>query len=45
VDLHDAEGTPGAPARLAQVLPALLDGLRERGYALTTVDDLLATPR
>ena len=45
VDLHDAEGTPGAPARLAQALPPLLAGLRERGYALTTVDDLLATPR
>ena len=43
VDLHDAEGTPGAPARLLEALPALLDGLRGRGYALVTVGELLAT--
>jgi peptidoglycan/xylan/chitin deacetylase (PgdA/CDA1 family) len=42
VDLHDAEGTPGAPARLLEALPPLLDGLRERGYALTTVETLLS---
>jgi peptidoglycan/xylan/chitin deacetylase (PgdA/CDA1 family) len=42
VDLHDAEGTPAAPARLLQALPPLLDGLRERGYTLTTVEALLA---
>jgi peptidoglycan-N-acetylglucosamine deacetylase len=42
VDLHDAEGTPGAPARLLRALPALLDGLRARGYALTTVAELLS---
>jgi peptidoglycan/xylan/chitin deacetylase (PgdA/CDA1 family) len=42
VDLHDAEGTPAAPARLLEAMPALLDGLRERGYALTTVADLLS---
>jgi len=42
VDLHDAEGTPGAPARLLGALPALLDGLRERGYAFATVSELLA---
>jgi len=41
VDLHDAEGTPGAPARLVAALPAMIDGLRARGYALTTVGDLL----
>jgi peptidoglycan/xylan/chitin deacetylase (PgdA/CDA1 family) len=45
VDLHDAEGTPGAPARLLQGLPALLDGLRRRGYALTTVSGLLSAHR
>jgi peptidoglycan/xylan/chitin deacetylase (PgdA/CDA1 family) len=45
VDLHDAEGTPGAPGRLVAALPALLAGLRERGYALTTVDELLAPRR
>jgi peptidoglycan/xylan/chitin deacetylase (PgdA/CDA1 family) len=41
VDLHDAEGTRRAPARLLQALPILVEGLRERGYALTTVADLL----
>ena len=41
VDLHDAEGTPAAPARLLQALPALLAGLRERGYAFTTVAELV----
>jgi peptidoglycan/xylan/chitin deacetylase (PgdA/CDA1 family) len=42
VDLHDAEGTAAAPERLLAALPALLDGLRARGYALTTVADLLS---
>jgi peptidoglycan/xylan/chitin deacetylase (PgdA/CDA1 family) len=42
VDLHDAEGLPGAPARLLDALPGLLDGLREAGYRLTTVAGLLA---
>ena len=42
VDLHDAEGTPAAPARLLEALPALLAGLREQGYAFTTVADLLS---
>jgi peptidoglycan-N-acetylglucosamine deacetylase len=41
VDLHDAEGTPGAPGRLLPALPPLLAGLRERGFACTTVADLL----
>jgi peptidoglycan-N-acetylglucosamine deacetylase len=41
VDLHDAEGTPGAPARLLGALPSMLTGLRERNYTLTTVADLL----
>jgi len=41
VDLHDAEGTPGAPARLVDALPAMIDGLRARGYELTTVSELL----
>jgi peptidoglycan/xylan/chitin deacetylase (PgdA/CDA1 family) len=45
VDLHDAEGTPAAPARLMEALPALLEGLRERGYQLTTVADLLSARR
>jgi peptidoglycan-N-acetylglucosamine deacetylase len=42
VDLHDAEGTPAAGARLLEGLPALLQGLRARGYAFTTVADLLS---
>jgi len=42
VDLHDADGVRGAPERLAMALPAIIDGLRERGYRLTTLGDLLA---
>jgi peptidoglycan-N-acetylglucosamine deacetylase len=42
VDLHDAEGTRGAPARLLEALPAMIAGLRERGYRFATVSDLLA---
>jgi peptidoglycan/xylan/chitin deacetylase (PgdA/CDA1 family) len=41
VDLHDAEGTRGAPLRLAAALAPLIDGLREMGYELVTVSDLL----
>ena len=41
VDLHDAEGTPGAPARLAEALPGMIAGLHDAGYALTTVSELL----
>jgi peptidoglycan/xylan/chitin deacetylase (PgdA/CDA1 family) len=41
VDLHDAEGTPHAPERLVQALPAMIDGLRAAGYELTTVAELL----
>jgi peptidoglycan/xylan/chitin deacetylase (PgdA/CDA1 family) len=42
VDLHDAEGTAGAPARVLAALPAMVDGLREAGYTLTTVGDLVS---
>ena len=42
VDLHDAEGTRDAPARLCAALPRMIDGLRDGGYTLTTVGDLLA---
>ena len=42
VDLHDAEGTPGAPARLAAALPAMIDGLAAAGYDFATVGELLA---
>jgi peptidoglycan/xylan/chitin deacetylase (PgdA/CDA1 family) len=41
VDLHDAEGVAGAPGRLAAALPAMIDGLRDRGYTLTTLAGLL----
>jgi peptidoglycan-N-acetylglucosamine deacetylase len=44
VDLHDGEGTPRAPERLVAALPQMIDGLRERDYALVTVAELL-TPR
>ncbi len=42
VDLHDAEGTRAAPARLIAALPPMLDGLREQGYSFATVGELLA---
>ena len=42
VDLHDAEGPPAAPERLVEALPPLVAGLRERGYAFTTVAGLLS---
>ncbi len=42
VDLHDAEGTPGAPARLTAALPAMIDGLQAAGYRFATVGELLA---
>ena len=42
VDLHDAEGTPGAPARLVEALPPMIDGLRAAGYTFATVGELLA---
>jgi peptidoglycan/xylan/chitin deacetylase (PgdA/CDA1 family) len=42
VDLHDAEGTPGAPARLVDALPSMIEGLRGAGYELTTVGELLS---
>jgi peptidoglycan/xylan/chitin deacetylase (PgdA/CDA1 family) len=42
VDLHDAEGTPGAPARLCAALPAMIDGLAAAGYRFATVGELLA---
>jgi peptidoglycan-N-acetylglucosamine deacetylase len=44
VDLHDAEGTRGAPARLCEALPSMIQGLRERGYRFTTVGDMLSAP-
>lgn len=40
-DLHDADGVPGAGARLAEHLPALIGGLRGQGYALVPLRELL----
>lgn len=42
VDLHDAEGTRGAPARLLAALPAMIDGLAAAGYGFATAGELLA---
>lgn len=41
VDLHDAEGTRGAPERLCAALPPMLAGLTAAGWELVTVGDLL----
>jgi peptidoglycan-N-acetylglucosamine deacetylase len=41
VDLHDAEGLAGAPARLHAALPAMIEGLRGAGYELVTLTELL----
>ena len=40
-DLHDADGVPGAGARLVEYLPTLISGVREEGYALVPLRDLL----
>ena len=45
VDLHDAEGLAGAPERLAQALPPMIAALREAGYALVTLGELLGEPQ
>ncbi len=44
VDLHDAEGTPHAPARLVEALPPMIARLRDEGYGFSTVEELLAAP-
>ncbi len=41
LDLHDADGVPGAGGRLVQALPALIGALREAGYTLVPLRDLL----
>ncbi len=41
VDLHDAEGLAGAPARLLAALPTMVEELRAAGYELVTVTELL----
>ncbi len=42
VDLHDADGVPGAPERLAAALPVMIDRLIDAGYRFTTLGTLLA---
>jgi peptidoglycan/xylan/chitin deacetylase (PgdA/CDA1 family) len=44
VDLHDAEGVAGAPGRLVDALPPMIAALREAGYDLVTLGELLAAP-
>ena len=41
LDLHDADGVPGAGRRLVAALPTLIAGLRADGYALVPLRDLL----
>jgi peptidoglycan/xylan/chitin deacetylase (PgdA/CDA1 family) len=41
LDLHDADGVPGAGARLCRALPEIIDRLRGRRYALVPLRDLL----
>ena len=41
VDLHDADGVPGAGGRTAEALPGMIQGLRARGYTLARLSDLL----
>ena len=40
-DLHDADGVPGAGARLVEYLPGLIAGLRREGYTLVPLRELL----
>ena len=41
LDLHDADGVPGAGQRLLDALPAIIQGLRADGYTLVPLRDLL----
>jgi peptidoglycan/xylan/chitin deacetylase (PgdA/CDA1 family) len=41
LDLHDADGVPGAGGRLVEMLPRLIGELRGAGYALVPLRDLL----
>jgi len=41
LDLHDADGVPGAGERLIEALPAMIEGLRSAGYTLAPLRDLL----
>lgn len=41
LDLHDADGVPGAGERLVEALPSMIQGLEADGYALAPLRDLL----
>jgi peptidoglycan/xylan/chitin deacetylase (PgdA/CDA1 family) len=41
VDLHDADGVPGAGERLVAMLPGLIGALRAAGYSLAPLRELL----
>jgi peptidoglycan/xylan/chitin deacetylase (PgdA/CDA1 family) len=41
LDLHDADGVPGAGGRVVGALPAMIAGLRRRGYAMVPLRDVL----
>lgn len=41
LDLHDADGVPGAGSRLVEALPAMIGTLRAEGYSLAPLSDLL----
>ncbi len=41
LDLHDADGVPGAGRRLASALPGIIAALRDRGLGLVPLRDLL----
>jgi peptidoglycan/xylan/chitin deacetylase (PgdA/CDA1 family) len=44
VDLHDAEGLPGAPQRLLRALPEMIEQLTNEGYRLVSLSELLSLP-
>jgi peptidoglycan/xylan/chitin deacetylase (PgdA/CDA1 family) len=44
LDLHDSDGVAGAGARLTRALPMLIGALRDAGYTLAPLRDLLYTP-
>lgn len=41
LDLHDADGVPGAGQRLVAALPSMIEALRSDAYALVPLSDLL----
>lgn len=42
VDLHDAQGVHGAPGRLLEALPRILEGLDAAGYRCVSLAELLS---